>query len=241
MKGGVGKTAAAVNLAALSARQGLKTLLIDLDPQSASAFYLRIQPDLRQKKKSILDEPEKVKRFVREADIPHLFLLPAVIGYRNLDLIFNDQQKPEKQLEKMIKGFLHEFEMIFIDSPPNLTLVSENILHAADLVLVPVIPTPLSVMTLHKLEDFFVRKNLKIKKLAPFISMAEKRKKLHRETMESMIPASALPFFKSVIPYSSDIERMGETRQPVNISKPGSGGARAFLLLWLEIKQLLRV
>ncbi len=241
MKGGVGKTAAAVNLAALSARQGLKTLLIDLDPQAASAFYLRIQPDARQKKKSLLDEPEKVHRLLRESDYTKLFLLPSVIGYRNLDLVFNDQNKPEKQLEKLIKGFLHDFDMVFIDSPPNLTLVSENILHAADLILVPVIPTPLSVMTLQKLEEFFIRKNLRLKKLAPFISMAESRKKLHRETIESLTTVSSLPFFKSVIPYSSDVERMGETRQPINISAPNSRGARAFLLLWLEIKQLLKL
>jgi cellulose biosynthesis protein BcsQ len=116
-------------------------------------------------------------------------------------------------------------------------LLSENIFHASDFLLVPNIPTTLSMMTYQKLEQFFEENKLDSEKLRPFFSMAERRKKLHRETINEHIDSRNV--LKTVIPYVSDVEKMGQYRQPVGVFKAKSNIARTYNSLWKEVKGLL--
>ena len=116
-------------------------------------------------------------------------------------------------------------------------IVSENIFHAADLIITPLIPTTLSKLTHEKLMGFFEEMKLKKSNVYPFFSMVERQKKLHQELMAAL-PKKYKRFLKTVIPYSSVIERMGIERAPVEVFEPGSIAARAFSSLWAEIKKL---
>ncbi|HHM02853.1 MAG TPA: ParA family protein [Caldithrix abyssi] len=237
MKGGVGKTASAVNISYLAARDGRRSLLVDLDPQGSSSFYFRVRPGGGHGTKTLLKGGKKISKNIRETDFENLDILPADMSYRNLDLILDGTEKREKVLQKNLSAFKKEYDYIFLDCPPNITLVSENIFHAADIILVPFIPTTLSWLTYDKLLAFFREIEMKRRKLFPFFSMVERRKKLHREMIE-ILPAEKKRFLKSMIPYSSDVERMGLERAPLPATHPASPATRAFENLWREVKEI---
>ena len=131
------------------------------------------------------------------------------------------------------------YDYIFLDCPPNITLVSENIFYASDLILVPVIPTTLSYRTFEKLLVFFKKNKMSIKKIVPFFSMVEIRKNMHKESIEAL--KKEFPFFlKSRIPYSSVVEKMGTHREPLGSFSPRSVPAQQYQALWGEVKKLIK-
>lgn len=238
IKGGVGKTAACVNLAYLAAGEGRKTLLIDLDPQGAATFYFRIRATEKMTTKVFLKNQKIIYQSVKATDFECLDLLPAVLSYRLMDIGLNRLRHPKRRLRTIYQNFHEDYDYIFTDCPPNITLVSENIFKAVDILLVPVIPTTLSIMTLEKLVEFFKNEKLPIKKIVPFFSMTEHGKKLHNSIIQEY-NKSWYNFLKSGIPYSSDVEKMGINRQPLFLNYPKSRAASAYRCLWDEVKQLI--
>jgi len=237
IKGGVGKTAASVNLAYLAASEGAQTLLCDLDPQGSASFYLRIRARKKFSSKKLLKGGITLNRNIRETDYPNLDLLPSDMSYRNLDLVLDNLKKPQNRLKKVLKPLATDYRYVFLDCPPNITLASENIFRAADIILVPVIPTTLSLLTYRKLEDFFKDEQLKRSKIFGFFSMVEKRKKMHREIMAE-ISENHKHFFNTLIPYTAEVEKMGIYREPVAARQPKSGASLAYRNLWEEIRKL---
>jgi len=238
IKGGVGKTAACVNLAYLASSQQVPTLLCDLDPQGASTFYFRIQPKPKYNSLKFLKGGKRIDKAIRGTDFPGLDLLPADLSYRNLDIQLNGFTKSRRRLRRLLEELKGRYDYIFLDCPPNLTLVSENVFEAADVILVPLIPTTLSIMTYRKLIQFFEDAGLDAGKLRPFLSMVESRKQMHRQTIREIIAAKLNPI-NAYIPYCADVEKMGFYRAPLTHYRPASLGALAFAKLWHEVKTRL--
>lgn len=238
IKGGVGKTAACVNLAYLAARERAQTLLCDLDPQGSSSFYFRIQPKPKYNSRKFLKGGKRIDKAIRGTDFQGLDLLPADLSYRNLDLQLNNFSKSRLRLRRLLQELKGRYDYIFLDCPPNITLVSENVFAAADAILVPLIPTTLSMLTYRKLIRFFDDADLNPKKLHPFLCMVESRKRMHRDTIREILAAKINPL-KAYIPYNADVEKMGMYRAPLTQHRPASVGARAFGRLWDEIKTRL--
>lgn len=234
IKGGVGKTAASVNLAYLSSRQQGKTLLLDMDPQGSASFYFRIRSPEKFSTKKLLKGGKHIEENIRGTDYPGLDMLPADFSYRNIDLALDECKKSHKRLSKVLQPLQEEYDRIILDCPPNLTLLSENIFYAADRILAPVIPTTLSLLSLEQLFAFLDEIGQSRHKVLAFFSMVEKRKKMHTEAMQSMRGKDGV--LRSVIPYSADVERMGVYRQPVAAALPGSIAATAYKNLWQEIQ-----
>jgi cellulose biosynthesis protein BcsQ len=186
IKGGVGKTAAAANLSFAAADNGLTTLLFDLDPQGSSTYYFRIKAPGKLRRKVFFQNKKKIDRFIKATDFEHLDLLPAHLSYRNLDLALDDLKKPKKRFSKVFNDYDKDYDLVIIDCPPNITLVSENVFDAADHILVPFIPTTLSFNTYEKLLEFFNKKNLDKSKIMVFFSIVERRKKLHQDMIAQM-------------------------------------------------------
>lgn len=235
IKGGVGKTATAVNLAYLASQEGAKTLIWDLDPQGAASFYLRIKPKIKGGTKALVKQKKDLDDFIKGSDYENLDLLPADFSYRNMDLALEDSKKPLQRLHKMLKPITGEYDMLFLDCPPSISLVSENIFNAADALLIPTIPTILSLRTLELLEKYYTKENLNMLQLMPFFSMVDMRKSLHKDIVENP-PQSSVRFLNHYIPYASEIEQMGLHRAAVGAYAGKSRSAEAYEQLWQEIK-----
>ncbi len=238
IKGGVGKTVTSVNLAYLASRERARTLLCDLDLQGSASFYLRIKASKKYNTKEFLRIKTGIDKYIRGTDFDYLDLLPSDISYRNLDIKLNDIKNPKKHLKKILKPLASTYKYIFLDCPPNLTLLSENVFYAADKILVPFIPTTLSEMAYKKILKFFKNNNLDRSKLLPFFSMFEMRKKLHKATIKSMVEKDER-FLQHLIPYASDVEKMGIYRKPLLSYSLTSEASISYIALWQELRSKL--
>ena len=237
-KGGVGKTAAAVNLAYLAAESGRTTLICDLDPQGSTTFYYRVKPKIRRKAKGFLRRGKPIERSIKGTDFEGLDLLPADFSHRELDVVFAGKKRSNRQLTRVLKPLRDEYDLIVLDCPPTINVLAENILYAANHLLVPLVPTTLSIRSYEQLTDFVADCNGRVPPPSPFLTMVDRRKNLHRELVESLQDGVS-DLMTTVIPYRSEIERMGIERQPLPAFAPRSDGARAYFALWEEIDRKL--
>jgi cellulose biosynthesis protein BcsQ len=239
IKGGVGKTATAINLAYLAASEGAPTLVWDLDPQGASSYYFRIKPRIKGGGKRLIQGKRDLDDFIRGTDYELLDLLPADFSYRNMDLFLERAKKPAQQLRKLLEPFKSEYYYVFLDCPPNISLASESVFGAADIILLPTIPTTLSLRTCKQVLKFFRQHSLDRVRVLPFFSMVDARKQLHRTIVDNP-PDFMAGVLQTSVPYSSDVERMGIYRAPLAEYAPRSRSARRYEALWEEIKENLR-
>ncbi|MBM9519554.1 AAA family ATPase [Desulforhopalus vacuolatus] len=236
-KGGVGKTASSVNLAYACAMSGRKTLLCDLDPQGASGFYFRVKPSKKLQDLSFFKDQEKFLDSIRASDFENLELLPANMSFKDFDIFLDRMKKSSSRLKKALKVTRSEYDVVILDCPPNISMLSENVFRAADLIVVPVIPTTLSARTLEQLYAFFKEQGFSQKKLLPFFSMVQMNKKLHRETIEAL--RKEYKMLKPQVPFSTDVERMGVNRAPVATFAPKSAASDACQAVWKELETYL--
>ncbi len=238
IKGGVGKTTTAVNLAYLAAQEGARTLVWDLDPQAAASFYFRIEPKVKGGGRRLFGGKRRIINAIKGTDYERLDLLPADFSFRNLDLQLNRHKKPLRRLQKILKPLRASYDYVFLDCAPSISLVSENVFYAADALLVPTIPTTLSLRTLRQLVKFCAKRDLSELVLLPFFSMVDRRKGLHRLILEHP-PKAATGVLGTYIPYASDIEKMGLRRAPLLAHTERSPSALAYQSLWHEIRKRL--
>ena len=236
IKGGVGKTSTAVNIGHLAARDGLRVLLWDLDPQGAASFLLRVRPRVKGGGKALIKGRRELDAAIKGTDFDGLDLLPADFTYRNLDLILDSTKKPTERLDQLLRPLADEYDLIVLDCPPSISLLSESVLHAADVLLVPLIPTTLSVRTLDQLSDFIAGFDGHKPQVLAFCSMIDRRKRLHREIAEQL-PEERSDVARTVIPALSLIERMSVERAPVTAFAPRSAAARQYAALWEEVAE----
>jgi cellulose biosynthesis protein BcsQ len=236
IKGGVGKTSTAVNIAHLAARDGRRVLLWDLDPQAAASFLFRVRPRVKGGGAALIKGSRELDAAIKGTDFERLDLLPADFTYRNLDLILDATKKPTQRLARLLRPLAAEYDLVVLDCPPGISLLSESVLHATDVLLVPLIPTTLSVRTLDQLSEFISGFNGHQPKVLAFCSMIDRRKRLHREIAEQL-PAERPDVARTVIPALSLIERMSVERAPVTAFAPRSTAARQYAALWAELTQ----
>jgi cellulose biosynthesis protein BcsQ len=147
-------------------------------------------------------------------------------------------QKSTQRINKILQPLTREYDHIFLDCPPNITLLSENIFAAADIILVPFIPTTLSLLSFNKLLDFFKQTGIRRNKLFLFFSMVQKQKTMHLDMRK--VFAAKKRVLKQYIPFLADVEKMGIYRKPVLEFAPNSPASRAYQLMWLEMDLALR-
>lgn len=237
-KGGVGKTAAAVNLAYLAAQSGYATLICDLDPQGSATFYFRVNPKLKRRARGLVGGSKSLDRSIKATDFENLDLLPSDFSHRNLDITFDRHKRSKRRLDIALKPLRQEYDLIILDCPPTINILAENIFNASDHLFVPLIPTTLSVRTHEQLLSFFRENGRDPEQVSGFFSMVDRRKKLHRQIMTTLHEQFG-GIMQSAIPYLSQIERMGLYREPVPSFAPRSKAARAYQALWSEIQQEL--
>ncbi len=242
IKGGVGKTATAVNIACLAASEGYRVLIWDLDPQAAASFLFRVRPKVKGGGQALIAGKRPVDDAIKATDFDNLDLLPADFTYRNLDLHLDGERKGDRRSAARLRSLLaplrRDYDLVILDCPPSISLLSENVLHAADLLLVPLIPTTLSVRTLDQLTEFVGEFDGRRPQILAFFSMLDRRKRLHREITDDL-PGQRKEddVAKTAIPALSAIERMSVERAPVTAAAPRSQASRYYRELWLETRQ----
>jgi chromosome partitioning protein len=234
IKGGVGKTTTAVNLSYLCAAGGRPTLLWDLDPQGAATYTLRGEPHEHASPKKLLSGKRELPELILATGYSNLDLLPAEFSYRNFDVHLSERKRPTERLLKMSRSLRERYSALFLDCAPGISLLSENVLRAADAIIVPLLPTPFSVRMLEQLRDFISAEGWADLVLLPFFSMVDRRRSLHNDVM-----ASTREQFPTVlateVPYWSEIERMSLRRAPIPAFAPGSPSAQIYAALWAEV------
>ncbi|KXS50073.1 MAG: ParA family ATPase, partial [Marinobacter sp. T13-3] len=214
-KGGVGKTAAAVNIAYLASQDNCRTLLWDLDPQGASSFYLSgAEPVKGRKLSKLLEGKSPMAKFVHDDIYPGLDFIPAHSSFRNFDIKLEQEEGDDNQLKKMLAPLSEETSLVILDCPPTLSRLTEQVLDVADEVYVPLVPTWLSMNSWNQLYDFAKDKKLGAKKLRPFFSMVDRRKNLHQSLVQQA-PERLNNYTDVAVPYASVVERMGEEGLPL--------------------------
>jgi cellulose biosynthesis protein BcsQ len=236
IKGGVGKTSAAVSLAYLAARDIRRTLVWDLDPQGAATFLLRVRPHVKGGGKALIRGTRPLDRAIRRTFFDRLDVLPADFSYRRMDLALDNAKKPTQRLARLLAPLAGVYDTVFLDCPPGLSLVSENALHAADLLLVPLIPTTLSLHTFDQLTEFLAGLEDSGPRVLAFFSMVDRRKRLHREIVDRL-PSERSDVAAAVIPARSVVEQMTVHRAPLPAFAPGSPAAQGYEQLWAELRQ----
>lgn len=233
IKGGVGKTSAAVNLAYLAAQSGLRTCLWDLDPQGASSFYFRVKPRIKGGADALLRKRRRFDRAIKGSDLPGLDILPADFSLRDLDLLLDACKSSKRRLGKRIAVIEDEYDVLLIDCAPSISLVSENVFRACDALIVPLIPSPLSIRTYETLTEHLSKSGLTELKVLAFFSMVDSRRKLHREIVADWIAQERV--LGAVIPYATQVEAMGIHRASVFEFAPKSPASEAYRALWQEL------
>ena len=234
MKGGVGKTTAAVNVAYLAAELGCRTVLWDLDPQGSATFYLSLKPRLKSGTGKLVKGKTSIADSVTPTGYDNLDAVPSDFRIRNLDLRLDAAKKPTTRLAAMLGDLADGYELAVLDCPPSISLVSENVVRAADCVVVPLIPSTLSVQSFATLRDHLAAEGIPAERLIPFFSMVDGRKRLHRTILQETLVEDT-SFCRTYIPYLSTIEKMGTHRAPVPCFAGTSRATRAFRDLWREI------
>lgn len=233
-KGGVGKTTCCVNLAHASASAGWRTVLWDLDPQGAASFVLEAEPGTKSGVKKLIGGRRELADIVKPTVYDKLDIVPADRSYRNIDLHLQKQKNPAARLMKVMRPLAVDYAALFLDCAPGMSLVSENVMRAADGLVIPVLPAPLSVRMLEELAAFVHAERWDDLTLLPFFSMVDRRRSLHRDTIAE-IRARFPIMLATEIPYNSEIERLSLRRKPLAAYAPRSEGGLAFAALWREI------
>jgi chromosome partitioning protein len=238
MKGGVGKTTTAVNLSYLAAAAGQRTLLWDLDPQAASSFAFRVRPRVSGFGKRSLEDGQALDAAIKQTDYNNLHLLPADFAYRKFERFLGSLGKPQRLVTSLLDTLGRDFDIVFLDCPAGFSLLTEGVFATADAILVPTIPTVLSLRTVARLIKWADRSDAQ-SKLAAFFSMVDRRKTLHRRACEWSAAHSEV-FLSGQIPYASVVEQMAVRRMPLAVFAPRDSATTAFAEIWAELQRRLQ-
>ncbi len=232
LKGGVGKTTLAVNLAWSAAVQSSRqTLLWDLDPQAASSFLVSDGTQKKDAAQAVFAKDVAPHKLITPTAIERLDLLAADTSLRGLDQLFFSLGK-RKRLSKLIETLEKTYDRIILDCPPGLTETSEQAMRAADIILVPVIPSPLSRRALDDVVAYLDREHGGHAPILPVFSMVDRRRLLHKQ---ALLDDPKWP----VIPMASAVEQMSVRRMPVGAFAAGSPAGEAFASLWTGVERKL--
>ena len=183
----------------------------------------------------MLSDGADIAEGITQTDFENLDLISADQSPKSMDVLMEEMKSSKKKLKNVLHPLSKNYNYIFIDCPPGLSALAENVFYAADIVLMPVIPTTLSIRTYQMVKTYFKEKDIDLSKLMCFFTMVDLRKNMHHEIMEQLFKDKR--FFSNYIPYLSDVEKMGVYQAPIETFARSSYAAKCYSDLWEEIKE----
>ncbi|MBL4622399.1 MAG: ParA family protein [Immundisolibacteraceae bacterium] len=238
IESGVGKTSTAVNLAWIAAKNGLRTLLWDLNSRAEAGLFLGANSDPNTRMSNELAGRVTLADQIIGSDYENLAVVPGRWAYRNLEQLINGAADPRRVVKSLLKPLADEYDLVVLDCPADEPELADSVLAAAEIILVPLIPGPQALDGWQHVLDICRNSRLPVSSIYPFLNMIDYRIQLHREWLV-VAPAELPRLFSAYIPFAHAVERMSITRQPVAESDATDRVADAYQALWQELKRHL--
>ena len=244
-KGGVGKTTTAINLAAGCALEGKRVLLIDLDPQSNSSLSFIDPSTVTNGSFEFFTELQRPAReFVYQTNTENLSLVPARINLAKLEAKLVGDFDAIYRLRDRLDSIREDFDLILIDTPPTLGLLTVNSLVAADFVLIPIQSSYFAMEgtddLLETIEKIRSRPNPELSLLGVLVTLFDRRTALSKDVEAHIRNVFGPKTFETVISRSVRLEEAPAHKSSIFSYAPRSSGADEYLKLSKEVLERVK-
>jgi chromosome partitioning protein len=239
-KGGVGKSTTSVNLAACLGDLGMKTLLVDLDPQGNATSGFGLNKNQRELcVYNALLETTPLGDVIEPVEVEHVFVVPATIQLAGAEIELVSAMSRETRLKTVLEPVRHDFDYVIIDCPPSLGLLTVNALTAADALIIPIQCEYYALEGLSKLLDSvrLVKTHLNptLEIFGVVMTMYDSRTRLAQQVVDEVRDFFEDKVFQTLIPRTVRLSEAPSFGQPVTLYDSAGKGAEAYRSLAKEV------